>query len=275
MERPKTLFHYTSLETLALILANRTIRFTRLDRVDDPQEQRSADSRNTGMLKLISCWTDVIDESIPMWREYAGVESGVRIEMAADPFERYSVSAQELRKMSNIVLEGGLGDSFEGLRLPLLDFLDFEYYFLEMARDTEILHKVIYTDDEAVLFPRIVTEFANGGFAADLNALGIHKASAWSYQHEWRYILTVVPVGIRSILMGKAEAAFRAKDIIFDRCDPNTPPYYDLKISDEAFSTMRIKTSPKMTLGNRLALDALIEKYAPEIEVTESSLELL
>ena len=49
MNGPSFLYHYTGLETLALILLNRTIRFTRLDKVDDPQEQRSADSQNLGI----------------------------------------------------------------------------------------------------------------------------------------------------------------------------------------------------------------------------------
>lgn len=33
------LYHYTSIETLALILKHKTIRFSRLDRVDDPLSQ--------------------------------------------------------------------------------------------------------------------------------------------------------------------------------------------------------------------------------------------
>lgn len=37
MEAPAVLYHYASLDTLALILHNRTIRFSRLDKVDDPQ----------------------------------------------------------------------------------------------------------------------------------------------------------------------------------------------------------------------------------------------
>lgn len=32
------LFHYTNIDSLALILRNKTIRFSRLDRVDDPDE---------------------------------------------------------------------------------------------------------------------------------------------------------------------------------------------------------------------------------------------
>lgn len=33
------LYHYTTIDTLALILKNRTIRFNRLDKVDDLEEK--------------------------------------------------------------------------------------------------------------------------------------------------------------------------------------------------------------------------------------------
>ena len=48
MEAPAVLYHYASLDTLALILHNRTFRISRLDMVDDPQEQRSVDTQNLG-----------------------------------------------------------------------------------------------------------------------------------------------------------------------------------------------------------------------------------
>lgn len=65
MEAPAVLYHYTSLDTLAMILHNRTIRFSRLDKVDDPQEQRSADSQNLGKMKLVSCWTLLMRRASP------------------------------------------------------------------------------------------------------------------------------------------------------------------------------------------------------------------
>lgn len=43
MDESKYLYHYTNIETLALILKNRTIRFNSLDRMDDLQEQQTAD----------------------------------------------------------------------------------------------------------------------------------------------------------------------------------------------------------------------------------------
>lgn len=122
MEAPAVLYHYASLDTLALILHKRTIRFSRLDKVDDPQEQRSADSQNLGKMKLVSCWTSSDEESIPMWREYAGAECGVRIQMKSYPFKQYSISNESLNMLSSEAVLNALGGSFDGLHLPLEDF---------------------------------------------------------------------------------------------------------------------------------------------------------
>lgn len=81
-------------------------------------------------------------------------------------------------------------------------------------------------------------------------------------------------MGIASVISGELAAVKRAEDIILDRCDPEIPPFYDLQISDDAFSSMKIVASPKMTANNRVILDALVEKYVPGVEVTESSIEL-
>lgn len=39
--------------------------------------------------------------------------------------------------------------------------------------------------------------------------------------------------------------------------------YYDLSIADDAFSGMVITPSPRMTAGNRILLEVLLEKYNP------------
>lgn len=43
MDNNEYLYHYTNIETLALILRNQTIRFNSLDKMDDLQEQQTAD----------------------------------------------------------------------------------------------------------------------------------------------------------------------------------------------------------------------------------------
>lgn len=53
----KLLYQYTNIEALALILENRTIRFNSLDKMDDLQEQMSADLKNAAKFVFISSWT--------------------------------------------------------------------------------------------------------------------------------------------------------------------------------------------------------------------------
>lgn len=194
--------------------------------------------------------------------------------MKSHPFKRYSVSTESLSKLSSDAVLNALGGKFDGLQLPLEDYWDKKFHFKEMARSVEMLHEVQYTNDKSLLFPEVIRSCGNGWVEADLSALGIHKATAWSYQREWRYVLTAVPVGIASVIKGDVEAVKRATEVILDRCDPEIPSFYDLAISDGAFSSMKIVASPKMTPGNRLILDALVQKYASDIEVTESTIEL-
>ena len=65
------IYHYTNIETLALILKNKTIRFNRLDQVDDLEEgQTECSGIKVGQYLFVSCWTEDPEESIPLWRMY-------------------------------------------------------------------------------------------------------------------------------------------------------------------------------------------------------------
>ena len=69
MSNIEYLYRYTSLESLALILKSRQIRLNPLDKMDDLQEQKTADVENLGKFVFISSWTEESDESIPMCRK--------------------------------------------------------------------------------------------------------------------------------------------------------------------------------------------------------------
>ena len=49
-------------------------------------------------------------------------------------------------------------------------------------------------------------------------------------------------------------------------------PYYDLKISDEAYCSMEITLSPQFSDGNRVILESLCEKYNLNMRISESAL---
>ena len=88
-EAPRFLYHYTKIENLALILQNKTIRFSSLNTVNDLTEGETSDYGSMGHFAFVSCWTATSKEHIPMWNMYTPNMSGVRIKLPADPFQRY------------------------------------------------------------------------------------------------------------------------------------------------------------------------------------------
>lgn len=90
------IFHYTNIEALALILKNKTIRFNRLDKVDDIEEG-NAESLGIKFCRYVfaSCWTKSKEESIPLWKMYGGDNGGIRISMEHKMFQEYLITNLE------------------------------------------------------------------------------------------------------------------------------------------------------------------------------------
>lgn len=90
------LYHYTSLETLALILQNRTFRLNNLAAMDDLEEGSFIDLGKIGRFIYSSSWTKDAMESIPLWQLYTPDMSGVRIKMPENIFEEELISSEEI-----------------------------------------------------------------------------------------------------------------------------------------------------------------------------------
>lgn len=88
------IYHYTSIETLALILKNKTIRFNRLDHVDDVDEAAygfGVQKTLLGQYSFVSCWTKEESENIALWNMYTNYK-GVRIGFDEDMFITYAIN---------------------------------------------------------------------------------------------------------------------------------------------------------------------------------------
>ncbi len=75
-------YHYTNIETLGLILKNRTIRFNRLDHVDDVDEYIHGSGpydTKLGLYTFVSCWTKDREKNPDLWKRYGDGFRGVRI----------------------------------------------------------------------------------------------------------------------------------------------------------------------------------------------------
>lgn len=265
------LYHYTSIESLALILRNRTIRLNPLDKMDDLQEQKTADVENLGKFVFVSSWTAETTESIPMWKMYTDPTAGVRIRLPQNPFLRHGTKVADLSKVLGDVpirdnTEQGTVDSF----LDLSKLIEGGYFSTE-AWEGNILHQVIYTDDMAKLEPRVYKKEGDA-ICLDLGRLGKHKNLHWEFQKEWRYVMIFMSMNYKVTpeLMG----VLASQSVARMAKGSENPPFrfFDLDIDPQCFSEMEITCSPQMTPGNKVLLELLIEKYNPDAKICESKL---
>lgn len=90
---------YTSIDSLALILKNKTIRFKRLDKMDDIEEAALSNvGIHLGGFMFVSCWTFNEIESIPLWKMYTPATKGVRISLDKNMFKKHIVTKEDSEK---------------------------------------------------------------------------------------------------------------------------------------------------------------------------------
>ncbi len=243
---PKTLFQYTSLGVLALILKNRTIRFNSLANLDDLEESQMIFYEKNPPITYVSCWTEISKEKIFMWKLYTKLSDGVRIELPVGPF----VDPQQV---DNCRIVRGSYDYDHACWLPKLPQNKYDPEIVSMIQPRSCNHpsKVIYSDD----FPAskiIASE------AIDENSGVIHgdrlarfKRKTWAFQKEYRYII----------------ALFRQGEYV------PLKDYYDVNLTENAVRNMKVVTSPMFDPGNYILLDALLKEYADGKGFTRSSLE--
>ena len=100
------LFHYTTIDTLAHILNNRSIKFNRLDQLDDKTESEAFADFNPLRYIFSSSFTDDPNENIALWRMYADMERGVRLE-----FESSTMFSPKNTPLSQHSIKGTLPTS--------------------------------------------------------------------------------------------------------------------------------------------------------------------
>ncbi len=265
----KYLYHYTNIEALASILENQTIRFTSLDKMDDLQEKESADLKKAGQFCYISSWTDQATESIPMWNMYASLDRGIRIRLCENPFKFYCTTQAELEKLSPNHLKILNGDKIYSI-IPLVDMFR-KGYCSPQAMARNILFQVEYTNDKNKLYPTLRSINGKNIFV-DLGKLGKYKNCYWNFQSEWRYILNFYPLNFNQPVSKINDDINNIANNIFNDSAKQPFPYYDMVISDKAFSNMIITLSPKMSAGNRTIVQALQKAFNPNAHIEKSAL---
>lgn len=258
-ELPDYLYHYTTINTLALILKYKTIRFNCLRNVDDLNEGIVNDLGKIGKYFFISCWTDKSEESIPFWKMYTNNMVGVRIKLPVSPFKLHSMLELNIDN-ATINMDYSIHrpeNLFEKDYMPTIS--------------NNILNKVHYTNEREQLYPNIYEITENNEHRVHLNKVGIFKRKEWNFQSEWRYIIKIMPMGFNEIIKNGADFGKIMFDLIRSERPLPINEYY-LDLDCEKFKDMEITLGPGITEGDKIIVNSLVNKYNPSATIIESSL---
>ena len=240
---PDKLFHFTTINNLALILKSKTIRFGRLDKVNDPTEGQSEDFPSLASYMFVSSWTENSEENLAYWNMYTPNMRGVRIEMPLPFFKSYKIGNQE-------------------------DLLVSEEEFVDETKNLFIIpgknkpEKIEYSNDESKLTPKILNK--NG---LKIGELGRHKRNIWEIEQEYRFRIEIFPTDPNV----KSENFLDKYDHLIGVQNLSIEGYFRT-IEEASFKKMKIRLSPKAIAGDLEIITALVEKYNPSCVLEESTL---
>lgn len=280
-ETPEFLYHYTSINTLALILANKTICFNNLLHVDDLEEVETEDLDKFGKFCCVSCWSSEATESIPLWNMYTPNMSGVRIKLPTFPFKKYRLESNEMYNEEPI-------ESY----IDMKKFIDSNNALV--AHFYPELIKVEYTEQEKLLYPKIktikedkiieekiinnqkiTTTKTDTSITYTTEPLGKYKRTNWSFQNEWRYKIFANPYTYAELKNCKSHED--QQKLLSRLEDPEYPTPYNqffLELDENYLEGMEIILGPKTTKADEIIVNSLIEKYCPTARVLKSSLKI-
>lgn len=264
------LYHYTDVSSLAMILKNKSIRFSPLTLLDDMEEEKIQDRQRYGQWVFVSSWTDSSRESIPMWRMYTSPSDGVRIRLPKNPFCVYTMQTNDFSNVKGNIPAEVSYDKLD-IIIPVKDYI-YSKYFLCNPKPNEILFKVNYSDDKDLLYPKVLN-FKNRDIDFVISKLGIFKNTYWSFQNEWRYILFFLPISLQSIVKHQTVEQIiqnTYKNLL--ECMELPFNYYFLNLDKEKIKDMEITLNPQISDGSRTIVQLLVEKYNPSAQIEESTL---
>lgn len=263
------IYHYTNIDTLALILKNRTIRFNRLDNVDDLEEGK-AESLGIKFCKYIfvSCWTKSEDESIPLWKMYGGDAGGIRISIDHQMFMDYPVKDLEFNGLKS---EGCFYS-----KIPVTDMLNPSFFFIPIHqyendmffRDIEYVDNVFECTKDKIRLCNVQGNQAD--MQMEMKPFGSYKHNRWAFQKESRFVLYALPCNPFLDSANPNISSIVINSLLQNKLLPFT--HYDLRLKDDVLDNLIITLSPSVTDSQRIIVYALRDKYVPNAIIEESAL---
>ena len=252
------IYHYTTLETLALILKNRTLRFNNVKNMNDPEESVTEDFKSS--LKnytFISCWTQNPEESIPLWQMYSNSAHGVRLESDTS-FIHFDGNETNINGV-NIVVQN-VQKSFDCSEKA-------KFILLRQTNDNGDCHyhKVKYSNEKQI-FKEDISKNNIEQFKFNATEAFATKNKHWEFEEEIRFIL--LGSNCEDVKMDDNWQYFYNR--ILDKKPFSANSVY-LHLKDDFFENLRITIAPCMNEGEKILMASLIHNFGLNEKIIENS----
>jgi len=245
------IYHYTSIQSLALILENKRIRFTRIDCLDDIKEIEGLPN-SFKTLAFVSCWTEDEKENISLWSMYTKMK-GVRISLPQNMFKKHYIKS------------GDYGNWGYGLDIvsPLsLEEIRTDNYLISNPFWLEdgFYKKIIYSDSYIEKRKELYTENSNGDvFYKKKQNLFIHKDSIWEFQKESRFYLIAYPLPPLNIFKDRETQMLNINHFLTPK--ENCMTFIDVEINETTLDNVIVRLSPTSTNADKIIVESLLKRY--------------
>ena len=260
---PKKLFHYTSIETLALIIKYKKFRFTRLSLLNDPLEGKSSDLAKTEELVYCSSWSANPIDTIPMWKMYTDLK-GVRLSVSSDSIFASSrpSSMQNFGSQVSpvtILQEPITVNNVSGHKMPLPIQRVFGPEEVKYLNDIEA---------QKVKTTQSITDCTSGKPVnrkwIKLDGVGLNKDICWEYEKEWRFRLTTheSTIPVEQDLEQFVNFLTLEHDFI------------DVPVSESFWENLEILMGPMCNEGQFVLLESLLNSYGIKANIIRSKIQI-
>ena len=268
---PAYLYQYTTMNSALAILENKTIRFSRLDSLNDLNEGCCGEYAHLKKYVYISSWSADDRESIPMWSLYGRknnvLDEGVRIKVPTNlfTFDEKGNLSDNLRFQKIL---GGWNAVFDVKTKPIKhsDLLlrmqkkygeDAQFSSKKVVGPVKVryLNYREYTDQ----YISVVENEADGKMSAFfVEKIGFEKKDDWEYENEYRFWMSYPYIkGVRG------PEDLLKKDIQLTNCNS-----IDVYFNEKAISEMEIMLAPNFNAD-------LVEQFLSRLKNLGFTKELL
>lgn len=235
------LYHYTTIDVLALILKNKTLRFNCLANVDDQDEAETSDYGSFKNYLFVSCWTEDSSENISLWNMYSNKMEGIRIGVDSEKI-KFIPKEQKQIPVYHLV---------DNIKPEDKNSAFFLWHETEKYEEIDSKIRVEYDLEDKYCFEIKET---NDSYLYNFRELAGKKRKEWAFQQEIRYVLFGASTENENYSNQDIFNSIREKKKF--NCD-----FVDLLLEDQFFDGIEILTGPLITEGGKTICEALLDQY--------------